>query len=154
MNIFSYPHPSSLLSAILVSLIETRKCSIELCHSKKKNLIMIVQPSCMMCKRGKEKKKEVVVLFFSSIVVKWKCFLPGISLFLYYYVFALSLARFFRARQLRMMKTFISILSYIQTSCAKRLIYFVHCLICSVIQAPGDISFYRRGITTNFLRFY
>jgi hypothetical protein len=24
----------------------------------------------------------------------------------------------------------------------------VHCLICSLLQAPGDISFYRRGIAT------
>lgn len=50
---------------------------------------------------------------------------------------------------------------YIDTSCAKWLIHFVHCLICSELQAPGDISFCRRGKTTQidfllpvlFLRF-
>ena len=35
--------------------------------------------------------------------------------------------------------------THTSTSCAKRLIYFVHCLIFSDLQAPGDISFYRRG---------
>lgn len=115
----SYRNPySTFLSAILASLIETRRSSIELCYSKKiSSWLFNHRASCAR----EEKKKKKVGLFFPDIVVKWKCFLPGIGLFLSLSLslliivcsFAHSLARFFRARQLRKMETFISILFYL-----------------------------------------
>ncbi len=109
---------STFLSAILVSLIETRKSSIELYYSKKKNLIMIVQPSCMMWKRGKEKEKSRSPFFCHSRQMEmlssghrsFSFSLPTIMC-LFSLSFAHSLARFFRAQQLSKMETFISTLS-------------------------------------------
>ena len=58
-----------------------------------KNLIMIVQPLyvCVyvMCEEKEKKKtmkKEVGFFFFSNIMVKWKCFLPGVDLFFFFLV--------------------------------------------------------------------
>lgn len=88
--------------------------------------------------------------------------------------FSRSLARFLRARQLSKMETFIPFYllflthnyshtaythnytymhTHTQKSCAKWLIYFVHCLICLELQAPGDISFCRRGNAANMFSF-
>lgn len=84
----SYPKSSShFLSAILVSLIEIRRSSIESCFRRKKNLIIIVQPISSVCARDREDKKKkksrsLPFFFLSDIIVKWKCFLPGIGLFL------------------------------------------------------------------------
>lgn len=69
----SYSKSSShFLSAILVSLIEIRRSSIESCFRRKKNLIIIVQPISSVCARERERtrrrrKKSRSLAFFSSL---------------------------------------------------------------------------------------
>jgi hypothetical protein len=106
-----------LFLPLLLKLAKARSS----CAIARKNLITIVQPSCMMCKRGKEREgeKERSRSLFFRIVVKWKCSLPGVELFLslslsfftimrsFFLPFTRSLARFRRVRQLGKMETFI-----------------------------------------------
>lgn len=90
----------SCVAATLVSLIETRKSSIELCHDKKKNLITIVQPSCMMCERGKiEKEREISRSHFFSHRRQMEMLASGCQTFFLYlflfFFFLLLCARYF-----------------------------------------------------------
>jgi hypothetical protein len=84
-----------LFLPLLLKLAKARSS----CAIARKNLITIVQPSCMMCKRGKEREgeKERSRSLFFRIVVKWKCSLPGVELFLSlsFFLFLLLCARFF-----------------------------------------------------------
>jgi hypothetical protein len=85
-----------LFLPLLLKLAKARSS----CAIARKNLITIVQPSCMMCKRGKERererKKEVGLFFFASssngnaLFRVSNFFSLSLSFFFYYYALVFS----------------------------------------------------------------